>query len=178
MLRCPRCNQTKTGFTVNGRIPCTWYVDCNGDTKSCEEHDDGSWKTSDPARCLVSSCGYSGAISDFEKAADRAEAKVRCASCDWTGMAVDCLPIDDVLDRVEAGEEFPVGECPKCKALAHCDKRHAVPAFFIMDEAKKSADSLAKDSNHETDDIKVFELRCGRYETVYWPTAPGEEKKV
>lgn len=47
---------------------------------------------------------------------------VKCDNCEWVGLACDTEGIHDLPDRVAAGEIMPVGECPKCGALAHYAK--------------------------------------------------------
>lgn len=42
-----------------------------------------------------------------------------CGNCDWRGKVNECNKIHRLLDRVEAGGEFPAGECPKCRALTY-----------------------------------------------------------
>lgn len=47
------------------------------------------------------------------------EERVECQNCDWAGERKDCNPIADIMERVDAGELMPAGECPKCGALCH-----------------------------------------------------------
>ncbi len=42
-----------------------------------------------------------------------------CGNCDWQGDVSECNEIHGLLDRVETGDEFPAGECPKCGALTY-----------------------------------------------------------
>lgn len=54
--------------------------------------------------------------SDDDEDADR---PCQCNLCDWTGPeSAVTQPVRDLHERVEAGDEMPVGECPKCGALA------------------------------------------------------------
>ncbi len=48
---------------------------------------------------------------------DRREAC--CLDCDWHGPVCKTNAIQDIYERVEAGETMPAGECPSCGALAH-----------------------------------------------------------
>src|SRR5437016_4893424 len=51
---------------------------------------------------------------DEEKDVQPAE----CGNCEWSGIAGDAVqPIPDLEQRIEAGSEVPVGECPSCGAL-------------------------------------------------------------
>jgi hypothetical protein len=49
--------------------------------------------------------------------------KCACQGCDWTGrvdqLACQIHEIPDFFERVAEGEICPVGECPKCGAVAH-----------------------------------------------------------
>ncbi len=42
-----------------------------------------------------------------------------CGNCTWRGDVSECNEIHGLLDRVETGDEFPAGECPKCGALTY-----------------------------------------------------------
>lgn len=48
-----------------------------------------------------------------------ASPRVECGNCDWTGRERDCDEIQDIGERVSAGETMPAGECPECGALCH-----------------------------------------------------------
>ncbi len=49
--------------------------------------------------------------------------KCYCNNCEWTGIASKTMqPVRDVHDRLEPGEEIPIGECPKCSALCYLKK--------------------------------------------------------
>jgi hypothetical protein len=197
MFKCPKCGQTEHGFAVSGRIPVTWYVETGGDADSYEESEGvgDPWENADSIRCRADSCSHVGTVADFEEAATPSpspaakdkEPKAECANCDWTGLIDECNPIDDVIQRVEAGDEFPVGECPKCESLTHYARDpvlvmvnvgggiiEGLTQFRDLDAAKRAADELAKHSNYEKDDVRVFEVYTGRYVEVYSPKMPGE----
>ena len=46
-----------------------------------------------------------------------------CPNCGWTGdeddLGCQLCDVPDLLQRIDAGEEVPAGECPECGALAH-----------------------------------------------------------
>jgi hypothetical protein len=42
-----------------------------------------------------------------------------CGNCDWHGLAEVTNPVSHLSQRVDPGGEMPVGECPKCGALAY-----------------------------------------------------------
>ena len=46
-----------------------------------------------------------------------------CGNRDWRGDVSECNEIHGLLDRVETGDEFPAGECPKCEALAYLARK-------------------------------------------------------
>jgi hypothetical protein len=52
-----------------------------------------------------------------------------CSNCEWRGDVSECNEIYGLLDRVEAGDEFPAGECPKCGVLAYLIR-------YVTDENK------------------------------------------
>jgi hypothetical protein len=64
--------------------------------------------------------------------------QVKCTKeCGWIGDTRDCSPIDDIWERVEPGEIFPAGQCPKCGLLvapALEDMLAAVPAIGLTHE--------------------------------------------
>ncbi len=41
-----------------------------------------------------------------------------CSNCGWEGVS-DISEIDDLLERVDAGEIMPHGQCPECGALVY-----------------------------------------------------------
>ncbi|MBK1871589.1 hypothetical protein [Taklimakanibacter albus] len=59
-----------------------------------------------------------------------------CANCGWKGPSSEAdLGIDVLLslpERVDPGEPFPAGECPKCKSLCHVEQ--ALPILAIVVE--------------------------------------------
>lgn len=61
----------------------------------------------------------------------------KCGNCDWRGDVSKCNEIHRLLDRVEAGEEFPTGECPKCGALTYLvnplpdENKDSIPRVII-----------------------------------------------
>ena len=51
-----------------------------------------------------------------------------CGNCEWSGIAGDTVqPIPDLEQRIEAGSEVPVGECPSCGALAYLAEAKGAP---------------------------------------------------
>jgi hypothetical protein len=60
-----------------------------------------------------------------------------CGNCTWRGDVNDCNEIHGLLDRVETGEEFPAGECPKCGALTYLirqtpdENKDSIPRVII-----------------------------------------------
>ena len=45
------------------------------------------------------------------------DTRVLCVTCDWCGLArrtIRLKSLVEIEDRVEAGDEIPVGLCPKC----------------------------------------------------------------
>ncbi len=60
-----------------------------------------------------------------------------CGNCDWRGDVSECNEIHKLLDRVETGEEFPAGECPKCGALTYLvrqtpdENKDSIPRVII-----------------------------------------------
>ena len=60
-----------------------------------------------------------------------------CGNCSWHGDVSECNEIHRLLDRVETGDEFPAGECPKCGALAYLvrksegDAEDSVPRVIV-----------------------------------------------
>ncbi len=46
-----------------------------------------------------------------------------CGNCTWRGDVSECNEIHGLLDRIETGDEFPAGECPKCGALTYLAAR-------------------------------------------------------
>jgi len=59
-----------------------------------------------------------------------------CGNCDWRGRVSECNDVHRLLDRVEAGGEFPAGECPKCGALTYLvsqtsDENNSIPRVII-----------------------------------------------
>src|SRR5207244_964553 len=42
-----------------------------------------------------------------------------CGNCDWHGLSDETNPVSHLSQRVDPGGEMPVGECPKCGALAY-----------------------------------------------------------
>lgn len=45
--------------------------------------------------------------------------KATCGNCQWRGPCEETLPIRAPGERLEAGEEVPAGECPRCCALVY-----------------------------------------------------------
>ena len=44
----------------------------------------------------------------------------RCDNCNWAGLVGETRnDISDYQERVEAGQETPVGECPECTCLCY-----------------------------------------------------------
>jgi hypothetical protein len=48
--------------------------------------------------------------------------RCRCDNCVWEGMASQTRPIRDLWQRLDPGGTVPIGECPKCHALAYLDE--------------------------------------------------------
>lgn len=78
-----------------------------------------------------------------------------CANCDERfpeGAEFD--PVSDILERVEAGEPMPAGECPKCGCLVHPADGDDLPADdreAVLVAAKRwvsEVDELDLDSAH------------------------------
>ena len=42
-----------------------------------------------------------------------------CGNCNWQGRVSECNDVHRLLNHVGSGEEFSVGECPKCGALTY-----------------------------------------------------------
>jgi len=45
--------------------------------------------------------------------------RAACDNCDWAGTVSQVAEIKQPDQRLEPGSEIPVGECPKCGALAY-----------------------------------------------------------
>jgi hypothetical protein len=45
--------------------------------------------------------------------------KVECNNCEWTGGVDELDECADLLQRLEPGDIFPMGDCPKCGAFCH-----------------------------------------------------------
>ena len=41
-----------------------------------------------------------------------------CADCDWQGPVTEAGEVRDFWSRIEPGDEFPAGDCPRCGAFA------------------------------------------------------------
>lgn len=58
-------------------------------------------------------------------------AKCYCGNCGWKGtekgLASSLFEIDSLSERITPGDEVPVGECPKCGALAYISKASGLP---------------------------------------------------
>ena len=60
-----------------------------------------------------------------------------CGNCAWRGEVSECNEIHGLLDRVETGDEFPAGECPKCGALTYLvrqspdENKDSIPRVII-----------------------------------------------
>ena len=78
----------------------------------------------------------------------------KCANCDWRGSINQVDDIDDIEQRVAAGEYFPAGQCPACGALVECtdnDVREAgnVPnARELLEAAEATLAALATMAVH------------------------------
>jgi hypothetical protein len=45
-----------------------------------------------------------------------------CCNCGWEGPAKETQPIQNLTQRIDAGELVPIGECPECGALAQLEQ--------------------------------------------------------
>jgi hypothetical protein len=60
-----------------------------------------------------------------------------CGNCDWRGKVSECNEVRRLLNRVGSGEEFSVGECPKCEALTYLvnplpdENKDSIPRVII-----------------------------------------------
>lgn len=44
---------------------------------------------------------------------------VTCSNCNWKGKESQCDEIDNISQRICAGETMPAGQCPECGSVAH-----------------------------------------------------------
>ena len=64
-----------------------------------------------------------------------------CGNCEERFPSQDALdPIDDLFERVAAGDPMPSGQCPKCGALCH---------FFDVGSAKDICRQAGRDPDEE-----------------------------
>ncbi len=54
-----------------------------------------------------------------------------CQYCGWNGPADQCSPLKNAWERVEPGDPFPAGECPKCNASALLDETRHKPCIKV-----------------------------------------------
>ena len=68
-----------------------------------------------------------------------------CGNCTWRGDVSECNEIHRLLDRVETGDEFPAGECPKCGALTYLvRKTESAPAQVTVSVSGGVAEVIGK----------------------------------
>ena len=63
-------------------------------------------------------------------------ARVTCGNCGWAGKASETAMIDDIQERITAGETVPAGQCPDedCGALVYADEPAASSASDTLIE--------------------------------------------
>lgn len=81
-------------------------------------------------------------ILDWKDESIAPETPVACDDCDWEGTATDVNIAPDLEQRIDAGGEVPVGECPACGALAYLktNPRYA-PLFEAVERVLQSFDA-------------------------------------
>lgn len=72
--------------------------------------------------------------------------RVKCENCEWKGRTDEGAEIDDIWERVEAGEVMPVCECPKCGSLCHFDN----PKYKLKVEFRVDEDPVEKELEFDT----------------------------
>ncbi|AXK44051.1 hypothetical protein [Erythrobacter aureus] len=100
---------------------------------------------------------------------------VECQNCDWKGTEDQVEELQDVSERVGPGETMPVGECPKCGAVAHymdeSDPKTPSPALL---EAISDLEAILEDMPEVEPDAEDYDdmegassvgIDVGRYET-------------
>ena len=54
-----------------------------------------------------------------------------CQYCGWNGPADQCGRLKNAWERVEPGDPFPAGACPKCNASALLDETRHEPCIKV-----------------------------------------------
>jgi hypothetical protein len=73
-----------------------------------------------------------------------------CDNCTWQGTTEEANPIRDLWQRVDPGGEVPVGECPKCGALAYLDD----------DASEPDEDDWLRDKDDDEDELLAIDYSC------------------
>lgn len=78
--------------------------------------------------------------------------KCRCGNCDWTGpeskIGKTLFECDGLAERLDAGSEVPVGECPRCECFAYYDKPAPILAVVVEGGVVQAIVTNDKDSLH------------------------------
>ncbi len=81
----------------------------------------------------------------------------KCPNCEWTGAEKDADPIQDIHARLEPGDIYPAGECPKCGALVEPSAtKPGERALRSLLDAVAEIESVASDGIY--DDSETGEL--------------------
>lgn len=106
--------KTSTKSILGGRVEVIGPADCVGAVASHIE---------------TTISGPAAAVQPLKPVLDDPPKQCSCPNCDWTGTAAEMKrvypDIPDLSQRMDPGEECPVGECPKCGALCHEIDRNA-----------------------------------------------------
>lgn len=100
----------ETRNAYNGLQPETRGEQSPAEGHFCPQCDPGTPTAASPLAPL---------IKQIEAMDGIVRGKVECQNCEWTGDESEVNEIEDFHQRVNPGEVCPVGECPKCGALAH-----------------------------------------------------------
>lgn len=74
-----------------------------------------------------------------------------CGNCNWTGLANqlgrNLMCTNDLSERLEPGEEVPIGTCPECGALCYINKNE--PLTHILSGQYGFGDDMTVDKMTE-----------------------------
>lgn len=107
--------KTSTKSILGGRVEVIGPADCVGAVASHIE---------------TTISGPAAVVQPLKPVLDDPPKQCSCPNCDWAGTSAEMKrvypDIPDLAERMDPGEECPVGECPKCGALCHEDEPETV----------------------------------------------------
>lgn len=107
-----------------------------------------------------------------------------CGNCDWRGPMADTHEIENIDQRVYAGEIVPAGQCPECGALVHLVNREPLdypPQWDDITASPAEIDSARRlygDDRFQIDGVTQIIREDGGYwihGRLWVPQAPNAE---